>query len=82
MPHRGCVQGIFSKMATHSPATSSPDWITLAAAADRLSVSIKTVRRMVSRGDLPAKRIGSRLIRVPAAALDAVGRDLVVPYEV
>lgn len=82
MPHRGFVQGIFSIMATLSPAASSADWITLAEAADRLSVSIKTVRRMVSRGDLPAKRIGSRLIRVPSAALDSVGRDLVVSYEV
>jgi excisionase family DNA binding protein len=81
MPHRGFVQGKFSKMATHSPATSSPDWITLAEAADRLSVSIKTCRRMIARGDLPAKRIGSRLIRVPVAALEAVGRDLAVSYK-
>lgn len=35
----------------------------LAEVADRLGVSIKTVRRILARGDLPAHRIG-RLLRV------------------
>jgi excisionase family DNA binding protein len=46
--------------------TTSPKWITIAEAATRLSLSTKTVRRMISRGDLPARRIGPRLIRVDA----------------
>lgn len=58
-----------------------PSWITIAQAADRLSVSQKTIRRMISRGDLPARRLpNSRLIRIDAAHLDTLGRDLAVSY--
>ena len=63
---------------TIAPLASS--WITIAEAAERLSVSSKTIRRMIARGDLPARRLpSSRLIRIDAAQLDTLGRDLVVP---
>lgn len=55
---------------------SGPEMISIAVAADRLSVSIKTVRRIISRGELPARRIGKRLIRVDAADLARLGRRL------
>ena len=60
------------------PSTSI-ELISIAEAADRLSLSTKTVRRMISRGDLPARRIGSRTIRIDAAALNFLGRALTVP---
>jgi len=45
-----------------------------------MSVSTKTVRRLISRGQLPARRIGSRMIRIDAADLDALGRNLTVAH--
>lgn len=53
-------------------------WVTISAAADHLSVSTKTIRRMIARGDIPAKRIDTRIIRIPVAALDELGRPLSV----
>lgn len=51
--------------------------ISIAEAADRLSVSTKTIRRLIARGELPARRIGT-LVRIPAESLDTVGRPLAV----
>ena len=53
--------------------------ITIAAAAEQLSVSTKTIRRLISRGELPALKIGGHLVRVPAAALNTLGRPVTVP---
>lgn len=53
------------------------DYLSLNEVAARLGVSVKTARRRVSDGTLPAVRIG-RLIRVPASALESVGRPLTV----
>lgn len=44
-------------------------WITIPEAATRLSVSDKTVRRMIASGDIPAHRFGKRLIRINADSL-------------
>lgn len=55
---------------------STPNWGTVPQAADRLKVSVKTIRRMIARGDIPARRFGTRLIRVDLAALDGIGRPL------
>lgn len=49
------------------------EYITINQAASALSVSTKTVRRMIDRGDLPAKRIGTRMVRIPAHVLDGIG---------
>lgn len=54
-----------------------PDYLSLDDVAARLGVSVKTARRRVADGTLPAVRIG-RLIRVPASALESVGRPLTV----
>lgn len=66
-------------MATNA-APIAATWITIAQAADLMSVSTKTVRRLISRGQLPARRIGSRMIRIDAADLDALGRNLTVAH--
>lgn len=45
------------------------DWLTIPDAAIRLSVSEKTVRRMISSGHIRAERFGKRLIRINAESL-------------
>lgn len=46
------------------------DWVTLAAAADTLGVSVRTVRRWISYGYLDGFRAGPRVVRVRAADVD------------
>jgi excisionase family DNA binding protein len=52
-------------------------YVTLGAAAERLGCSQRTVRRMVSRGELHAYRVGQRMLRLDSDELDALAR--VVP---
>lgn len=60
-------------MANQSPAPRNlPALLTLSETADALSTSVQTVRRMISRGDLPAYRYGPRLIRIDADDLRAL----------
>lgn len=65
-------------MAAHSTAPVAATWISIQQAADLMSCSTKTVRRLIARGTLPARRIGTRMIRIDAADLDALGRNLTV----
>lgn len=53
-----------------------PTTLNVPEAAARLGVDAKTIRRMITRGDLPARRVGPRLIRIRVADLDAVGSPL------
>jgi excisionase family DNA binding protein len=53
-----------------SATTRADHLITLQAAADRLGISKETVRLWVANGDLPAVRMGPRLIRVDIADVD------------
>ena len=41
-----------------------PSYVTLAEAADLMSVSVKTLRRRIADGTIPAYRCGRRVIRV------------------
>jgi len=52
------------------------EWGTVQEAADRYKVSAKTIRRMITRGSIEAKRFGPRLIRVNLVSLDDAGRSL------
>lgn len=58
-----------------SPAPE-PIEISVAEAAARLGVDHRTIRRAIARGDLAARRIGPRLIRIRVADLDAFGSPL------
>ena len=51
------------------------EYITIQQAASALSVSTKTIRRMIDRGDgdLAAKRIGSRMVRIPSHVIEGIG---------
>ncbi|MCZ6623865.1 MAG: helix-turn-helix domain-containing protein [Deltaproteobacteria bacterium] len=42
--------------------------------ADQLHVSVATARRLIARGELPAVRIGRRLIRVGQEDIEALIR--------
>lgn len=44
--------------------------------AEILGCSTKTIRRMVSRGELPAYRYGSRLIRIDPADLHRIRKPV------
>ena len=44
--------------------------LTIAQAADELGVSVKTIRRRIADGSLPAHRLGPRLIRIRRIDLD------------
>lgn len=57
-------------------ATPEPVELSVAEAAARLGVDHKTIRRAIARGDLAARRIGPRLIRIRVADLDSYGRPL------
>jgi excisionase family DNA binding protein len=67
---RAVRRGAVRPVATGS---SVSEYITITQAASALSVSTKTVRRMIDRGDLPAKRIGTRMVRIPSHVLDGIG---------
>lgn len=53
-------------------------YVSIPEAAEVLGVTDRTVRRYISDGTLEARRIGSRTIRIPEAALTAAGRPLTI----
>ena len=48
----------------------------LAQAAERTEVSVKTLRRRIAAGDLPAYRCGSKILRVDPNDVDQIMRPL------
>jgi Helix-turn-helix domain len=52
------------------------EWLSLQLAALMYCVSVDTLRRQVAAGDLPASRLGRRLIRVRVADLDRIVRPI------
>lgn len=48
----------------------------LAEAADHADVSIRTLRRRIADGSLPAYRVGPRLIKVELADVDKLARRI------
>lgn len=57
-------------------------YLTLREAADRLAVSVKTIRRLIDRGELPAVRIGGSLRIEEAGLLAYLDRNRVRPMRV
>ena len=57
-------------------SSKTQDFISIAEAAVRLDLSERTIRRMIVRGDLPARRIHKRTVRIPVAALASVGEKI------
>ncbi len=61
--------------ATRIAAGDGP-WLTLQEAAVYISASVKTVRRRIAAGELPAYVCGSRGLRVRREDLDGMMRPL------
>lgn len=63
------------------------EYLNAAEAAERLGISLRTVRRRIADGSLPSVRIG-RSVRIPVSALElpvarpapAAAREAVAPY--
>jgi excisionase family DNA binding protein len=55
------------------PEQQPPDFLSINEAARRLGVNPKTARKLVETGELPAVRLGERLIRIPTDAVSRVG---------
>ncbi len=56
------------------PMPSPEEMLTPKEAAFRLRVSLSLIYKMIREGDLPATRIGEKLIRIKPADLDALYR--------
>lgn len=50
--------------------------LTIAEAAEAVGVSQKTVRRWIASGDLPAYRLGGKLVRIHQDDLEKLGRRI------
>ena len=61
---------------TKSPSSARPRWASLEVAAEYIGVSPKTLRRRIADGEIRGYRIGSRLIRVDLAELDALASPI------
>lgn len=57
-------------------ASHSPEWVTLDDAAAHFNVSRATIRRMITRGEVEARRFGPRLVRVRIPDVVAAARPL------
>lgn len=53
-----------------------PEWISLQQAALVYGVSVDTLRRFIAAGRLPARRFGSRLIRVRIDEIEGLLRPI------
>lgn len=64
---------------SHAAKSALPDQhVSIQQTAAALNVCDKTVRRMISAGELPAIRLGHRTVRIPLAAVNAyVGRHTI-----
>lgn len=51
-------------------------WFTQREAAEYLGVTDRTIRNMIRRGDLSARRLGKRAVRIDVADLDKALRPI------
>ena len=55
---------------------ATPVYLSLEEAAECMSVSVKTIRRWIAAGTLPAYRCGKRALRIKAEDLEAAPRRI------
>lgn len=63
-------------MARAAELSPARRWIDQRQAAEYLGITDRTLRRMIAAGDLPAYRLGPRLLRIDVADLDALMRPV------
>ncbi|GAB2699548.1 excisionase family DNA binding protein [Microbacterium marinum] len=61
-----------------TPTTLAPRWGTIEDVMAHLKVSRDTVRRMIARQEIQARRFGPRLIRIDLNQLDASSTPVVL----
>lgn len=66
----------YTQRIAATTSTDEGEWVTMQEAANYYRVNVATVRRMVSRGEILAHRVGGRLIRVNVKSLRAAGTPL------
>jgi excisionase family DNA binding protein len=59
-------------MASTGEVKRSAESLTVAEVADRLRVTERFIRRLIASGELEAVKIGSRVIRIRSADMDAL----------
>ena len=65
-----------------TPRSTTPEprtprqFISLNEASARLGVAPRTIRRMISRGELTGYRVGTRILRVDGAQVDSALRKI------
>lgn len=52
-------------------APRSQQYVSIESAAETLGVEPRSIRRWIAEGIIPAYRVGKRVIRIPAAAVEA-----------
>ena len=67
---------LHSRNGAETVSTTEPRWATIAAAAAYLAVNERTIRRWITDGTIPGKRIGRKLVRIDLNELDRLGRPL------
>jgi len=63
-------------MSTRTPNRSVRRLESIPGAADYLGVCTKTIRRMISRGEIRAFRVGPKILRVDLNEIDAMLRPI------
>lgn len=53
-----------------------PAYVSLEEAADAMSVSVRTIRRWIAAGTIPAYRCGTRAIRIKLEDLESAPRKI------
>ena len=59
-------------MASTGEVKRSAEFLTVAEVAERLRVTERFIRRLIASGELEAVKIGSRVIRIRSADVDAL----------
>ena len=54
-----------------SQPSQTARWVSLNEAADYIGVHFRTLRRMIREGQIPAHRVGNRIIRLNLNEVDA-----------
>lgn len=63
-------------MSHNTSTTPARQWMTPQQAADHLGITDRTLRRYIARGQLPAYRMGNRVIRVRLGDVEALLRPI------
>lgn len=51
--------------------------LSVQAAAEHIGVSTRTIRRWIASGDLPARRVGPKLLRINVSDLESLGAPVI-----